>query len=77
MAENNQNGNNEMKKAFQIGLTVLILLAAFTIGEYFIGSIAIGWTTPLWIIALIKAFFIIRDYMHLPRLFIDGEEAQQ
>ena len=52
----------------------MILLIVLTIGEFFIGKIAVGWTWPLWGIAFIKAFFIIRDYMHLPRLFGEGGE---
>jgi hypothetical protein len=60
--------------AFRIGLGVLILLAVFTIGEYWIGSVAIGWWAPLVVIALMKAFLVIRDYMHLPRLFAVEEE---
>ncbi len=77
MAENNGKYNEKKKQAFQIGVTVLVLLAALTIGEFFIGSIATGWAAPLWIIALTKAFFIVRDYMHLPRLFAEGEEVHK
>lgn len=60
--------------AYRIGAAVMILLIVLTIGEFFLGKIAVGWSWPLWGIALIKAFFIIRDYMHLPRLFGEGEE---
>jgi len=63
------------KQAYTIGLSVLIILAVLTIGEYFIGSIAVDWWAPLIGIALLKAFFIIRDYMHLPRLFAGEEET--
>ena len=60
--------------AYRVGLAVLILLMVLTIGEFFLGKIAVGWNWPLWGIAIIKAFFIVRDYMHLPRLFEEGEE---
>jgi len=60
--------------AYRVGMAVMILLIVLTIGEFFIGKIAIGWTWPLWGIAIIKAFFIVRDYMHLPRLFEEGQE---
>ena len=60
--------------AYRIGVTVLILLGAATIGEYFLGNIAVGWTAPLLLIAVFKAWFIVRDYMHLPRLFAEFEE---
>jgi hypothetical protein len=67
--------NNGKAEAYRVGIVVLILLAAMTLGEYFIGAIAIGWTAPLWGIAIIKAALIVRDYMHLPRLFAEGEEG--
>jgi hypothetical protein len=68
---------DESKKseAFQIGLTVITLLGVFTIGEYLLGVIAIDWWMPLLIIGLFKAFFVVRDYMHLPRLFASEEES--
>jgi hypothetical protein len=61
--------------AYRIGVAVLILLAVVTIGEYLIGTIAIGWTAPLFGIGLLKAFLIIRDYMHVSRLFSGEEES--
>ena len=69
------NMNDKKREAFQVGLVVLILLAALTIGEYFIGAIAVGWLAPLWGIAILKAVFIMRDYMHFSRLFGVGEEG--
>ncbi len=63
------------KEAWQAGISVFILLLALTIGEYFIGSIAVTWGLLLLSIALIKAFFVVRDYMHLGRLF-SGEEEE-
>lgn len=78
MARNNNNEENGQKKqAYRVGVGVLIILASLTIGEYFLGSIAPVWAAPLWLIALIKAFFIVRDYMHLPRLFAEGEETHE
>jgi hypothetical protein len=62
------------KAAWQIGLAVFILLVALTIGEYFVGAIAVTWWFILIGIAVLKAFFVIRDYMHLPRLFKGDEE---
>ena len=64
------------KEAFRIGAGVFFLLAVLTLGEYWVGSVASAWWAPLLGIALIKAFFVIRDYMHLPRLFSGGEEAE-
>jgi len=68
------NLDTKKKEAYQVGIAVFILLIAFTIGEYWIGSIAVTWGWALLIISVIKAFFIIRDYMHLPRLFAGDEE---
>ena len=62
------------KAAWQVGFAVFILLVALTIGEYFVGAIAVTWWFILIGIALLKAFFVIRDYMHLPRLFKGDEE---
>ena len=63
------------KAAYRIGVVVLIILIVSTIGEYFIGSVASLWWAPLLGISLLKAFFIIRDYMHIGRLFAADEEA--
>jgi len=72
--------NNEMEarklEAFRVGAGVLILLAVMTIGEFWIGAVASAWWAPLLSIAVLKAFFVMRDYMHLPRLFAP-EEAEE
>ena len=65
----------KQKHLYRIGSAVLILLISLTIGEYLIGSIAVGWWAPLIGIAIIKSFFVIRDYMHIGRLFSSQEEA--
>jgi hypothetical protein len=62
------------KAAWQIGFAVFVLLVALTIGEFFVGSVAVTWWFILMGIALLKAFFVVRDYMHLPRLFKGDEE---
>jgi hypothetical protein len=64
------------KQAYRNGVVVLILLATFTIGEFFIGAVAPYWWAVLLGIALLKTFFIVRDYMHIGRLFTSDEEAQ-
>jgi hypothetical protein len=67
--------NGKKNEAMKIGLAVFILLAFMTLGEYLIGAYVIGWAAPLWLIALIKAVLVLRDYMHLPRLFAGDEEG--
>lgn len=69
-----EKANEKKSELLRLGLVVFVILAVLTIGEYFIGIIAIDWTWPLWGIAIFKATLIIRDYMHLSRLFGQGEE---
>lgn len=63
-------------EAFRIGMAVFIILAVMTLGEFWIGAVASAWWAPLLAIAAIKAFFVVRDYMHLPRLF-SGEDVEE
>jgi hypothetical protein len=64
------------KQAYRYGAVVMILLVTFTIGEYFIGVVAPLWLAPLLMIAIFKAFFVIRDYMHIGELFSPEEEVE-
>jgi hypothetical protein len=66
----NKTQNNDI---YRTGVAVIIILASLTIGEFAIGSISPAWTAPLFGVAILKAYLIVRDYMHLPRLF-SGEE---
>ena len=61
------------------GRVILILLAALTIGEFMIASIVssmhgINLGSVLMLVALVKAFFVVRDYMHVGSLFSKEEE---
>jgi hypothetical protein len=73
--ENQEQLEKKKKEAFGAGLVVFILLAVFTIGEYWIGAVASDWWFALIGIALLKAFLVIRDYMHVGRLFASEEEV--
>lgn len=64
------------KEAYRKGLAVMILLLFLTAGEYWVGSIAYSWWTIIFGIALLKAFFVVRDYMHVGRLFAAEEEVE-
>ena len=64
-------------QANRVGITVLIILIMLTIGEFLIGAYTEGLWTALIGIALIKAFFVVRDYMHIGRVFANDEEAQE
>lgn len=70
-----EENRSKMVELFRLGVNVMILLAILTVGEYLIGSTAVNWFVPLLVIALIKAFFVVRDYMHFPRLFAPEEET--
>ena len=62
------------QEALQIGVLVLVILAVLTIGEYAFAVIAVAWWQPLVLIAVLKAAYVIRDYMHISRLFAPDEE---
>jgi len=64
------------KQAYRVGEVVFILLAVLTAGEFFIGSVASVWWAPLLGIALLKAFLIVRDYMHIGRVFALEEDQE-
>lgn len=66
--------NEKKNDAYRVGVAVFMVLAVLSIGEFFIGRIAVNWTWPLWGIILIKSALIIRDYMHIGRLFGEVEE---
>ena len=61
------------KQSYKLGWTVLIILAVLTGIEFLIASVNVPWTWILFLIAILKAWFVIQNYMHLPRLFKDEE----
>jgi len=66
----------QKKQAYRIGVVVFALLAVLTVGEFFIGSVASIWWAPLMGIAILKAFLIVRDYMHIGRVFAVEEDHE-
>ncbi len=62
------------RDAYRVGIGVFILLIAFTIGEFWLGAVASVWWAPIMAIAILKAALVIRDYMHIGRLFASEEE---
>jgi hypothetical protein len=76
-AKNDEKYEAKKKEIYQKGISVIILLIFLTLGEYFIGAVAYAWAfvaTILITISVIKAFFVVRDYMHIGRLFTSEEE---
>jgi heme/copper-type cytochrome/quinol oxidase subunit 4 len=72
MEENNssmENNKAQYKEEKSIGVAIFILLVALTIGEFFIGMIAVDWNWPLWSIAILKAAVIIYYFMHVTKVF--------
>jgi cytochrome c oxidase subunit IV len=67
---------DEKKKsqAYEKGIIVLIILAMLTIGELWFALFGVTWWSILIVIALAKAFLVVRDYMHIGRLFAGEEE---
>jgi hypothetical protein len=68
---------SKKQELLRAGMVIFFLLAILTAGEFLIGAIAVGWAAPLFGIALLKAALIVRDYMHLPRLFAGDEESHE
>jgi caa(3)-type oxidase subunit IV len=65
------------KQAYRVGNAILIVLLALTVGEYLLGNNADVWSivwVPLFAISVLKAFFIVRDFMHVRRLWTGDEE---
>jgi CHASE2 domain-containing sensor protein len=62
------------KQALRTGIVVMIILAVLTALEYGLGLFTAGWWLPLILLALLKAYFVLRDYMHIARLWTADEE---
>jgi hypothetical protein len=62
------------KTAYEKGLMVFVWLAVLTIGELWFALMEIPWWSILILILLIKAVLVVRDYMHIGRLFSGEEE---
>lgn len=66
--------DEKKKELYEKGLTVFILLIALSIGEFLLGYFAGVWWVPILAVAALKAFFVVRDYMHIGLLFGFEEE---
>jgi hypothetical protein len=67
---------DEKKKslAYENGVIVFIILAVFTIAELWFALFGLNWWSIFIVIAFAKAFLVVRDYMHIGRLFSGEEE---
>jgi len=66
--------DDKKKKALKFGVTVFVILAVLTLGEYWVATVNFQWWYLLVGIAIIKAWLVIQHYMHLPRLFSEEEK---
>ena len=65
---------NKKKADYRINILVLIILVILTAGEYYLGVISTTNIAGVMIVVgLLKAFFIVKDYMNIGRLFSDAE----
>ena len=74
--ESKEMDEEKKKQAYRVGSVIFTLLIAFTIGEYFIGVVAPLWAAVLLVIAALKAYFVVRDYMHIGRVFSPEEGVE-
>jgi len=61
------------KQVYKLGVTVLVVLAVLTAIEFAIAITNGSWGWILYLLATLKAWFVIQHYMHLPRLFKEEE----
>ena len=66
--------DDKKKQAFKFGIYVFIVLAVLTIGEYLISVFGFSGWIVFFAIAILKAWFVVQHYMHLPRLFSEEEK---
>ena len=62
------------KAAYEKGIIILVWLAVLSIGELWFALMGIPWWSILVVIALVKATLVVRDYMHIGRMFSGEEE---
>jgi hypothetical protein len=67
------NVEDKKKVAYRNGVIVLVILFAMTLIEFFIAIYLPYWWGALMAVVAIKAFFVIRDYMHIGRVFAAEE----
>ena len=74
--EEKQEQADPRKAGLKAGAYVLLMLGVLTLGEYLVGTIAPSWTALLWIVAIWKSIYVVKDYMHIGRLF-SAEEGHE
>lgn len=59
---------------YRLGVYVLIALALLTVAEFAASNFGVTTVWVFLIIAGVKAFLVLRDYMHIGRLFKGEDE---
>jgi cytochrome c oxidase subunit IV len=59
---------------YENGIIIFVWLAVLSIAELWFALMELPWWSILIVIALIKAVLVVRDYMHIGRLFYGEEE---
>ena len=60
-----------------IGVTIAILLFVLTVGEFMLAEVGAtygSWIVVLLLIAILKASMVVREYMHIGKVFGTQEE---
>jgi hypothetical protein len=58
---------------FKAGIIVFLILAVLTAVEFFTSQLG-NWVLVLIALALLKAILVMRDYMHIGKVFYGEEE---
>jgi uncharacterized membrane protein len=58
---------------YKAGIMVFLILAVLTAVEFFASQLG-NWVLVLIVLALLKAVLVIRDYMHIGKVFYGEEE---
>ena len=68
-----QNLEIARKQRYRLGVNILVSLGGLTVAEFLVSMFGVTWLWVFVFIALVKAALVLRDYMHISRLF-KGEE---
>jgi hypothetical protein len=58
---------------YKAGIIVMLILAVFTAIEFGVSQLG-NWIAVLVVISLLKVYLVVRDYMHIGKLFSGEEE---
>lgn len=80
MADEKTTYEQLMKKKnekYMIGVTIAIVLFVLTVGEFMLGEVGAtygSWIMVLLLVAILKAAMVVREYMHIGKVFGTQEE---